>query len=70
MEKKASKNDIVESERRAWADVLKRLEFFTETVCARTDKILVQDAYRKLSGALDNYRSAYKQRMASEFAKA
>jgi hypothetical protein len=70
MEKKASRVDVVEKERKAWADVLKRLDFFSEMACARTDKLLVQDAFRKLSATLDDYYPLYKQRMVAEFPKA
>lgn len=70
MEKKASRVDVVERERKAWADVLKRLEFFAEMACAKTDKLLVQDSFRKLSGTLEDYHPLHKQRMALEFPKA
>ena len=70
MEKKASKADVIEQERKAWNEVVKRLDFFTETVCARTDKTLVNDAFRKLSSTIDDYWPLHKQRMALEFARA
>lgn len=62
-----TKAQLADRERMAWGDLIKRMEFFTELLCAKTDKVLVRDASIKLNDALAKYKTVFKQRTLVEF---
>lgn len=57
-----TKAQLVDRERASWAELVKRMEFLSELLCAKTDKILVRDASTKLNDALSKYKTVFKQR--------
>jgi len=62
-----TKAQLIDRERAAWGDLIKRMEFLTELLCAKTDKILVRDASMKLDETLSKHKTLIKQRALVEF---
>ena len=63
-----TKEEFIANEKVAWVDVVKRLDFLTELVCAKTEKIIIRDAFAKLMSALKKHKPLFVQRMQIEFA--
>ena len=62
-----TKAQLAERERNSWIDMIKRMEFLSELLYAKTDKILVRDASIKLGDTLTKYKIVLKQRILVEF---
>lgn len=63
-----TKEELIERERTTWKDVVKRLDFLTEMAQAKTDRVMVKDAFNKLVTSLHKYRPIFVQRVQLEFA--
>lgn len=64
-----TKAELIEYERAAWREVMKRIDFMTELSCAKAEKVLTKDASVKLADALNKFRPLFKQRLAVELGK-
>ena len=65
--KEITKEQFMERERSAWKEAARRIEFFAELVCAKTDKTLVKDASAKMTDAIGKFKPLFRQRMTIEF---
>jgi hypothetical protein len=57
---------LIDKEKAAWKEVLKRLDFMTELVCAQTDKTLVRDSSNKFNEVLGKLKPLFRQRLQTE----
>jgi hypothetical protein len=57
---------LVDKEKTAWKEVLKRLDFMVELVCAQTDKTLIKDASNKFNDVLGKLKPLFRQRLQAE----
>lgn len=67
MPEEISKDEFLEREKAAWNDVVKRLDFLVEIVCAKTERTIIRDASTKLMAALSKHKPLMAQRMQVEF---
>ena len=63
------KNKTIEDERKAWAELIRRLDFFIELSCGAVNKGLSKDAGNAFNVAADDYFVAYDLRVAVELGK-
>lgn len=67
-EKEITKTELIEREKAAWKDVVRRLDFMTELVSANTDNVLIKDASAKVMDAIVKHKPLLKQRVQIELA--
>lgn len=67
MAKKIARADLIDAERTAWSEVDKRIDFLVNASGTHTDKILIDEAAKKVSEAISNYMPLYKHRAQVEF---
>lgn len=63
-----TKAELIERERNAWKDFVRRLEFMTEIMQANSEKVLVKDASSRLIASMEKLKPILRQRAQIEFA--
>ena len=66
MAEKITKSEIVEKEKSAWGDIVKRMDYMVELVCARADKGLIKDSSNAMGECVTKYMPIYRQRLLLE----
>lgn len=62
-----TKNEVIEKEQATWLDVVKKINFLTELVCAKTDKGMIKTASVAMNDAISKHSQLQKQRLLLEF---